>query len=221
MRTSVFWALVRKDLYMMRILMVAIVFVGLLSLVLITLGKVGFAVGGILFLTANVAGAIFIALNLFGERKDRSRTFALSLPISGAQHDLSKLVSGYLTFGIPWLVLTLSALGLFLLPPQERLGMMVYVLVLQGFVLVLFSVALASMFVITSEPMTGMVILGTNICFSLFMVTLNQPGTSGPFRSAQVVWTPFALWMLAAETLVIGLALGFAALVTARKRDYI
>lgn len=221
MRSSVFWSLVRKDLYLMRILMIAIVVVGLVSLVLITLGKVGFAVGGILFLTANVAGAIFIALNLFGERKDRSRTFALSLPISGYQHDLSKLVSGYLTFGIPWLVLTVAAIAMFLLPPQERLGMVVYVLVLQGFVLVLFSVALSSMFVITSEPMTGMVILGTNICFSLFMVTLNQPETAGPLRTPQIVWTPFALWMLAAEMLVIVLALAFAALVTSRKRDYI
>ena len=99
--------------------------------------------------------------------------------------------------------------------------MVIYVLVLQGFVLVLFSVALSSMFVITSEPMTGMVILGTNICFSLFMVTLNQPETAGPLRTPQIVWTPFALWMLAAEMLVIALALAFAAWVTSRKRDYI
>ncbi len=195
---------------------------GLVSLVLMALGKAGFAVGGILFLTANVAGAIFIALSiLFGERKDRSRAFALSLPISGHRYEMAKLVGGYVSFGLPWLVLTTAALCMFLLPPREHLGMLVYTLVLQGFVLALFSVALSLMFVIRSEGMSGLVILGTNICFSLFMVTLNQPGTSGRMNTPQIVWLPFALWMLAGEALVMVLALAFTAFVTSRKRDYI
>jgi ABC-2 type transport system permease protein len=222
MRSSVFWSLVRKDIYLMRGFMIAMTGVGLISLVLMALGKVGFAVGGILFLTANVAGAIFIALTiLFGERKDRSRTFALSLPISGYRYNMAKLVAGYLSYGIPWLVLTAAAIVMFLLPPREHLGMVVYALVLQGFVLALFAVTLSLMFVITSEAMSGMVILGTNICFSLFMVTLNQPGTSGLMNTPQIVWTPFALRMVAGELLVIGLALAYAAILTSRKRDYI
>jgi hypothetical protein len=158
---------------------------------------------------------------LFGERKDRSRTFALSLPISGHRYEMTKLVAGYLSFGLPWLVLTAAAIIMFLLPPREHLGMVVYALVLQGFVLALFSVALSAMFVIKSEGMSGVVILGTNICFSLFMVTLNQPGTSGRLNTPQIVWIPFAQWMLAAEALVIVLALVFTMLLTSRKRDYI
>jgi hypothetical protein len=67
MRSSVFWALVRKDVYLMRGFMIATGVVGLVSLVLMTFGGAVFAVGGILFLTANVAGAIFIAMySLFG-----------------------------------------------------------------------------------------------------------------------------------------------------------
>jgi hypothetical protein len=99
--------------------------------------------------------------------------------------------------------------------------MVVYALVLQGFVLALFSVTLSLMFVITSEAMSGMVILGTNICFSLFMVTLNQPQVAGPLRGMQMVWTPFAQRMVAGEVLVMALALGFAAYLTSRQRDYI
>jgi hypothetical protein len=219
--TSVFWALVRKDLYLMRGFMIAAVVVGLLAVVLMKFGKVGFAVGGILFLTVNVASGIFIAMySLLTERKDHSRTFALSLPISGYQHDLAKLLSGYLTYGIPWLVLTSVAVGIFLLPSAER-GMVVYALVLQGFVLALFSVVLAALFVVTSETMSGVVILATNIGFSLFMVALNQPQNATPMHSAQIVWTPFALWMGAGELLVIALSLSFAAIVTSRRRDYI
>jgi len=134
---------------------------------------------------------------------------------------MAKLLAGYLSFGIPWLLLTTAALCMFLLPPREHLGMVVYALVLQGFVLALFSVALSAMFVIKSEGMSGVVILGTNICFSLFMVTLNQPGTSGRMNTPQIVWTPFAQWMLAGEALVIVLALLFTMFITSRKRDYI
>ena len=222
MKSSVFWALVRKDVYLMRGFMIAMMGVGLLSLVLMALGKVGFAVGGILFLTADVAGAIFIALTiLFGERKDRSRAFALSLPISGHRYEMAKLLAGYLSYGIPWLVLTAAAIAMFLLPPREHLGMLVYTLVLQGFVLALFSVTLSVMFVITSEAMSGMVILGTNICFSLFMVTLNQPHIAGPLRGTQIAWTQFAQRMVAGELLVIALALAGAGYLASRKRDYI
>lgn len=219
---SVFWALVRKDMYLLRGFMIATLVAGLLGIVGMRFGKVGFAVGGIVFLTANVASGIFIAMySLLTERKDRSRAFALSLPISGLRHEQSKLVSGYLAFGIPWLVLTLIAVGGFLLPDVAERGMIVYALLLQCFVLALFSVVLAALFVITSEAMSGVVILTVNICFSLFMVTLNQPQITAPLRTAQIVWTPFALWTISGELLVIALALAFATLVMARKRDYI
>ena len=96
MKSSVFWALVRKDVYMLRGFMYATLAIGVLSVVLVRFGKIGFAVGGVLFLTANVGSAIFISMySLLTERKNRSRAFALSLPISGADHDRSKLVSGY------------------------------------------------------------------------------------------------------------------------------
>jgi hypothetical protein len=221
MKSSVFWALVRKDMYVLRGFMIATLVAGLLGLVVMRFGKAGYAVGGILFLTANVASGIFIAMySLLTERKERSRMFALSLPISGYRHELSKLLSGYLGFGLPWLVLTLVAAG-GLLPDAAERGMIVYVLMLQCFVLALFSVVLAALFVITSEAMSGVVILSVNICFSLFMVTLSQPQVTAPLRTAQIVWTPFALWTLSAEFAVIALALAFATFVMSRRRDFI
>src|SRR5690606_945866 len=114
MNRSVFWALVRKDLYLQRGFIIAMLAVGLGSWLLMGVGGRAFAVGGILFITANIAGAIFIAsFSLLSERKEQARSFALSLPVSGRAYDLSKLVSGYLSFGIPWLLLTsVAVLGL-------------------------------------------------------------------------------------------------------------
>jgi ABC-2 type transport system permease protein len=221
MKSSVFWALVRKDLYLMRGFMIATVLTGVVAVVLMGFGKVGFAVGGILFITADVASGIFIAMySLMTERKDLSRMFALSLPISGYRYDLSKLLSGYLAYGIPWFVMTAIALGVFLLPGAER-GMLVYALLIQAFVLALFSVILAALFVVSSEAMSGLAILVVNICFSLFMVELNQPQISAPLHSSAIVWTPFAVKALSGDALLLALSIAYALFLTSRRRDYI
>jgi ABC-2 type transport system permease protein len=222
MKSSVFWALVRKDVYVLRAFMYATLAIGVLSVGLVRFGKIGFAVGGVLFLTANVGSGIFISMySLLTERKNRSRAFALSLPISGANHDRSKLVSGYIVFGLPWLVLTALAMFVFLAGPPATRGMVVYAVMIQVFVLALFSVVQASLFVVKSEAQSGIVILITNICFSLFMVTVNQQHVTAPLRTAQIVWTPFSQRVLAGELLVVGLTLVFVAIFTARQRDYL
>lgn len=223
MKRSVFWALVRKDLYVLRGFMILTIVVGLAALFSMRFGRVGFAVGGILFLTANVAGGIFIAMySLLTERKEQSNLFALSLPISGFKYDLAKLVSGYLSYGIPWMVLTVVGLAGFFTPgaAAER-GMFVYGLVLQLFVLALFSFVLLWLFIVASEVLAGVAILISNICFSLFMVTLNQPAVTKPLRTPEIVWTPFTSWTLAGELAVIALSLGLALLAMSRRRDHI
>lgn len=222
MNRSVFWALVRKDLYLMRGLIVASILSGVIAFVVMGLGKIGFAVGGILFITANVAGGIFIAmLSILTDRVKNSRMFALSLPISGGQYGTAKLVSAWLTYGIPWLVLSAIAVAAFLLPEKSDRGMVVYAAMLQGFVLALFSVVVAALFVIRSEPLSGIVILFVNIGFSLFMVKINQPEVVSPLRTDTIVWTPFSLVMVSGEVLVILLSLAFVMSVNFRNRDHL
>ncbi len=222
MNRSVFWALVRKDVYLLRGFMIAAAAAGLLAFALLGRGRIGFAVGGILFLTANVAGGIFIAMySLLTDRVRNSRLFALSLPISGNQLGLAKLVSAWITYGIPWLVLTALALLAFLVSPDSDRGMVVYAAMLQGFVLALFSVVIAALFVVKSETMSGVVILLVNICFSLFMVQVNQPDVREPLMTDHIVWTPFSLGMLGGEALAIVLSLAFVLLVNSRNRDHV
>ena len=222
MNRSVFWALVRKDLYLMRGLMVATVLAGVIAFVLMRFGKIGFAVGGILFLTANVAGGIFIAmLSILTDRVKNSRLFALSLPISGSQYGFAKLLSAWLTYGIPWAALTAVAVLSFLLHEEADRGMVVYAAMLQGFVLALFSVVVAALFVIKSEPLSGIVILAVNIGFSLFMVKVNQPDVLKVLSTDVIVWTPFSLAMLGGEALVILLSLSFVWFINSRNRDHL
>jgi hypothetical protein len=222
-KSSVFWALVRKDLYVLRGFMIATVVVGLASLFSMRFGRAGFAIGGILFLTASVAGGIFIAMySLITERKEQSKLFALSLPISGARYELAKLVSGYLAYGLPWAVLTgVAVLGFFTPDNAGERGMVVYGLVLQLFVFAVFSFVMLWLFLVASEALAGIAILISNIGFSLFMVTLNQPEVTKPLRTPHIVWTPFTQWALAGELLVIALSIGLALFAISRRRDHI
>jgi hypothetical protein len=222
MNRSVFWALVRKDIYLLRGFMIAMLVVGLGSWVLMGQGGKAFAVGGLLFLTANVAGAIFIALtSMQAERREQARLFALSLPISGVQYSLSKLTSAYLAFGLPWLVLTTAGLLGIVLSEEGDRGMLVYGVLIQLFVLAQFSVVMAAMFVSSSDAMSGLSILAVNIAFSLFMMQINQPEITAPWKSDDIVWTPFARHMLLGELVATVLALGLVVYILSRSRDHI
>lgn len=219
---SVFWALVRKDIYLMRGFIIAMAVVGLAALALATQGGKAFAVGGILFLTSNVAGGIFIAIyTVLMERKEQARQFALSLPISGERYDLAKLVGAAASYFIPWSILTIGALAVLGWPGTEYPGLVVYGLMIQGCVLALSWAVLAALFFVRSEAMSGVVILTANIMFSLFMVSINQPEVTAPLRGPTVVWTPFAQQMLAMEVAVIAVSLLIALFAVSRKRDHI
>lgn len=222
MKRSVFWALVRKDLYLQRGFMGTMLLVGIAAWLLMTRGGVGFAIGGVLFLTANIAGAIFIAVyTLLMESRDQARVFALTLPISGRAYEMSKLVGGYLAFGIPWLLLTVLSAGGVLLDGGAERGMVVFALLIQLFVLAQFSVVLATFFAVATEAASGVVILGINVCFTLFMMAINQPQVTRPWRTAEIVWTPFARNVLAGELLCVAIALCVIAFITSRRRDYV
>jgi ABC-2 type transport system permease protein len=222
MRSSVFWALVRKDMYVLRIFAVAEVVSGLLAVGAMLIGNVGFAIGGILYLTANVAGAIMIAMhNFVVDRKEQTRVFALSLPISGQQHDFAKLTGAFLTYGLPWTVLTLVGVLVLPLAGVFPRGFLVYGALVQGCCLALFSLIVAALFVVVSEAMAGLVIITCNLLFSLFMVAVSQPSVSSPLHGPQIVWTGTALALLAAELGVIVLSLVFAISVILRRRDHL
>ena len=223
MKRSVFWALVRKDLYLMRGIIIMMIVVGLVAFFVTGFGNVGLAIGGLVFLTANIAGGIFMAMGmLIGERKEMARAFALSLPISGHGYDRAKLTAGYLAYLIPWVLITGVVLWEFLRPHSgAQRGMVVYAVILQGFALAMYSVLLAALFSVTSDGMGALVIIGSNILFSLFMMKLNQPEIAGPLRTDHIAWTPFAQRMLIGELIAIALSAAIALFVMSRRRDHI
>lgn len=220
--SSVFWALVRKDMYVLRVFAVTGVATGLVALGAMLTGKVGFAIGGILYLTAHIAMGIMIGMYGFmSDRKEQTRLFSLSLPISGQHHDLAKLTAAFATYGIPWAILTGAAAMVVLLSGVFPRGFLVYGLLVQGCCLALFSVFVAVLFVAKTEPLAGLAIIVTNILFSLFMMTLAQESISGSMKGPRIVWSDAALTLAACETGLTVLAVVFAISIILRKRDHL
>jgi hypothetical protein len=222
MNRSVFWLLVRKDLYLLRVLSIAGAVIGLLALFVMFFGKVAYAVGGVLYLTANIASALMLAMaSLLGERKEQTRLFALSLPVSGQRYDLAKLVATQLSYVIPWLIMTVVALCMVALWPAIPAGYLVYTILLQGSFLTLFCVFVATLFVLTSEFAGGLAILVVNVMFTLFMISLNQPAIIGPLNGPHIIWTSFAKIALGVEVLMTLISFAFALIAISRKRDHL
>jgi ABC-2 type transport system permease protein len=219
---SVFWALVRKDLYLQRAFMAGGVIGALISLVLMAFGKVGFAVGGILYITANIVCFVFVSMFSFvTERAEQSRLFALSLPIAGQHYDLAKLVSAFGAYGIPWLILTTVAVGVVPFGPGVGRGTLVYAALVQGSFLALFSVLVAAQLLIRTPALAALPIIGINFVFTMFMMALGQPAIGGPITGKNIVWTQTALLLLGTEVALIVAALGFALYTISRTRDYL
>jgi hypothetical protein len=220
--SSVFWALVRKDMYILRGFSITGVLTGLVALGAMLTGKVGFAIGGILYLTANIAMGIMIGMYGFmSDRKEQTRLFCLSLPISWQHHDLAKLTGAFATYGIPWAILTCAAVSMLLLSGVFPRGFLVYGLLVQGCCLALFSVLIAVLFVAKTEPLAGLAVVVTNILFSLFMVTLAQESVSGPMKGPRIVWTDAALTLAASEIGLGAIAVVFTISIILRKRDHL
>jgi ABC-2 type transport system permease protein len=219
---SVFWALVRKDLYLQRGFMAGGLVGALISVVLMAFGKVGFAVGGILYLTANIVCFIFVSMFSFvTERQEQSRLFALSLPIAGQQYDLAKLVSAFAAYGIPWSILTIIAVGLVPFGPGVGRGVVVYAALIQGSFLALFSVLVAAQLFLRTPTLAALPIIGINFVFTMFMMVLNQPGVVGPITGRVIVWTTPALLAVVSELALVVASLGLAAFTISRERDYL
>lgn len=222
MSNPVFRALVRKELVFAAPISVMTIVAGLVAMGLTYLGRMGVTVGGILFITASLASGIFLALYAVAEeRKHFARQFALSLPISGFELDLSKVVGLLLAWLWPWVVLTTLVLLGVLLHDGVPDGLVVYVLLVQGCILAAFCVFMSTVLVSRSDGVSGAAILVTNMAFSLFMVVVNQPPVREPMNTDAIVFTPFATGWLVADVLIAVGSLSLAIFFLSRKRDHV
>lgn len=212
--------LAAKDLYLYRWMLIAAVVAGFASLLIAPLSKTAFNIGSVTFITTLIAYGVILAMyNIAQERRDKAALFALSLPVDTRAYVRAKLIGTFTGFLIPWAVLTLGAVATILLTiiPDSLITLAVLLLV---FFVCTFSVVTAGALVAKSELVTTIIIVVTNMSVTFFMFVLSAVLGVGPPTNT-IHWSRPALLVLAAELVVIAVALCVPPLYYSRKREYL
>jgi ABC-2 family transporter protein len=213
---------VLKDLYFAWPVMVGAIALALLAIPLLALGPIGRYAALILMICAGAVPPSFICMALIvGERKERANLFALSLPISGRQTQLAKMLAAATAYLLPWAVLILGTFVVFSLSHAPRgmlpFGTMVWVFLLDQFCLML-AVAITS----TTDGWVTVTIVICSVSISFYFFTfLSIPQMSAQLSQATAVWTPFELRVIAIELAIAIALLAFALSHVLRRRNFI
>jgi ABC-2 type transport system permease protein len=186
--------------------MVALCFLGLVS-------GWSFYVGSLLLLIVMVSTSCFaISNSLLVERKEHTLAFVMSLPVSPLDFYLSKLIGNLVTFGVPFLVLSLGALAVIGFTPLPD-GLVVFALLVFGHVLLAYSVSLAMAMAVESEGWNTFVMIASMVLINPFIMLLGQiPVISENIKTNAIVWSTPAVSILIAQvvlSVVVILATGW------------
>ena len=104
--------LIRKDLYLVRWIVLSAIVSGLVAIGLMPLGTVTAYVGFVSLICVIVILNIFLVMTaVVQERKDKVQLFILSLPVSTRQYAAAKMASNAIAFVVPWCILTAAVRG--------------------------------------------------------------------------------------------------------------
>ena len=215
--------LIAKELYVNRWFIVGGSLSGIASIVIASVGKMGFNVGALTWLTTIIATGVMLALyGIMNERKEHALQFVLSLPLSIADYVGAKMLGLLLCFLAIWLVSSAAALVLVFGKESVPDGVAPYTVLLCVFMLANFAVVLCGAMHARSEALTSAVIVVTNMGVSIFMFTV------GPMEGMnKYMWGPTPMWnstfwsVLGCELAVLAIALALPFFLAARRRDFL
>ena len=212
MSRSIFWRIVRRDLQVSWILMGTALVLGIIAFVFAGRGKVGGFVSILL---------LICALFIYGERKDKSRLFSLSLPISPTRYALAKATAASIAYLMPWAALALLALiGYTLLSVPS--GAAPFMTALWLYLLDLFCLFLCITLVTDHEGWftAGIVLVNTSIAPFMFVMQ-NLPSISTHMNDARAFWAPTVLTTIVIEIAIAAVIVAFTVYRISRTRDFV
>jgi ABC-2 type transport system permease protein len=169
-----------------------------------------FYVGSLLLIIVMVAAACFaISNSLLVERKEHTLPFIMSLPVSPLDFYLSKIVGNLLTFGVPFLLISIATLAVILSTPLPN-GLVLFALLIFGHILLAYSVSLSVAMAVESEGLNTFAMIASMVLINPFIMVLGQiPVIVDNVKTNAIVWSTPAVSILAAQVL-LSIAVVFA-----------
>ena len=222
MNAAVIWQLVRKDLYLVRWMIVGSIIAGLVSIAMMPLGTVSAYVGGVSLICVLIVLNIFLVMGgVVQERKDKVLLFVLSLPISTTEYTVAKVLANGITFTAPWLILTLAN-AVMINTSQIADGLLPFWLTVLAYMFFYYCTLLAVSLVTDSTGWhTAAIIVGNVSVNFLIPVLLSRPSVAAHSKSQTAVWTLDIVTIIGVEVLAGLAALWLAVYFQSRRRDFV
>lgn len=200
MNHNLFWELVRKDLRMYRSMVLLTLGICAPAVFLITRGNVMFFIGSVLALSSFIILTIFLVqFGMTAERKERVHVFVLSLPITGQQYVLAKIVALGVAFLVPYLLTSLASLALLASYPPSH-GFIPFSVTILLYFPMYFAVLIAVTAAAKSDAPNITAVIFFNIAINLIIPGLLRiPSVAATVRGSVAVWTPELLSVIALE----------------------
>jgi ABC-2 type transport system permease protein len=206
--SNINWPIVKrliiKDWQLFEKQMAACVLAGFFALCLIGMAKqLSFYFGALLLIIIMVAVPCFsISSSIINERKDRTLPFVMSLPIKPLDYFLSKLLGNLMNFAVPMALLALACIGVIFLTVVPN-GLVVYTLLLFGYISLAFCLSLSMALAVESEGWSIFFMIAPNVMINPYIMGLGQiPEIVDPLKTDVIVWSWQALAILGTEAII-------------------
>jgi hypothetical protein len=213
---------VLKDLRLARPFVVGTFAAGVLSLAISPWSKLAFFVGGSVFVVVLVLlNVMLVSMSVINDRKEKTRLFFLSMPVSTTQYHATKLLSSLIAYVVPAVVLTLAALALFAATPLPD-GFIPVILALAVHCLLYFCVFLAEALITDSPGWMTTVIVGGNVSVSFVIpYLLNLSSQQATLSTETAVWGTDVVVFIAIELVLCVAALVISFIANSRKTEFV
>jgi len=222
MSQSIVGQLVLKDLRLASPIVAGTLVLGVLSLALSPWSAVAFFVGGSTLIVALILlNIMLVTASLMTERKEKTRVFMLSMPVSTTQYFVSKLLSSLIAYLVPAALLTIGGVLLLLATPLPD-GFIPLFVATSVHCLLYFCVFLAFALVTDSQGWITTVIVCGNVSLSFLIPGLINLSSLGPNLPAEaVVWGSDVVALMGAEGVIAVAALAISFVVDSKKTEFV
>jgi ABC-2 type transport system permease protein len=198
--------------------------VGLLvGLTLVGVGKPwSFYIGSLLLVVLLVcAGGFAIQSSLLNERKEQTLPFVMSMPVTPMGFYWSKLLANVAIYLVPFTLVVGGTVFLVLFTPLPD-GLLVWSLLIFGFLAMVFVVSLCTALVVESEGWNIFVQIGLSTMTSPFIIGIGQIEAVGThIKTDNIVWSLPAVGILFAQMAVAVLAISITSWAQRRKTSFL
>lgn len=210
------WQVYQKQLYAYLAGMVVA-----LGLIATGIGPARAAGSLLLLVLLLVVGSYAIQTSVMSERKQQTGPFIMSLPVTPMDVYWGKLLANLLIYLVPFVLVTGGLIALVLTSSLPD-GLVPWVAVIAGFMLVVFCVSLCVAIAVESEAWNVATMLGLMSGIGPFIYWVSRlEGPAGRMQADVVVWSSAMAGLLVVEAVVIVGVIGVTSWGYGRRRSFL